>query len=224
MQFFKLLLYKLGQNVINSFWGYNIIWHAVAISFTYFIVVSGLDWTYYQSFANGTILSLMLPAAIVGFLFPILVPLYLLVKSKNNVKYKIAAAAAIQAASLGWIISSTYKAFTGRAHPEPFIQSIADITHNFNFGFYRSGIFWGWPSSHTTVSFALTSALLVLYPKINKTKIGLILTTLYIGIGVSVSIHWFSDFVAGAIIGSVVGITVGKRFKQLQQKIINTGI
>jgi hypothetical protein len=28
-----------------------------------------------------------------------------------------------------------------------------------------------------------------------------------------VTIHWFSEFVAGAIIGSVIGTVVGKRFR-----------
>ena len=34
----------------------------------------------------------------------------------------------------------------------------------------------------------------------------------YIGIGVSMNIHWFSDFVAGVIIGTVIGVVVGKSF------------
>jgi hypothetical protein len=32
----------------------------------------------------------------------------------------------------------------------------------------------------------------------------------YVGIGVSMTIHWFSDFIAGAIFGSVIGLVVGK--------------
>jgi hypothetical protein len=39
-----------------------------------------------------------------------------------------------------------------------------------------------------------------------------ILYAFYIGLGVSMTIHWYSDFVAGAIIGSVVGMVVGKSF------------
>lgn len=31
------------------------------------------------------------------------------------------------------------------------------------------------------------------------------LYALYIGIGISIQIHWFSDFIAGALIGLVVG-------------------
>jgi hypothetical protein len=40
-----------------------------------------------------------------------------------------------------------------------------------------------------------------------------LLYALYIGVGVSMTIHWFSDFVAGAIIGTVIGFTVGNVFK-----------
>jgi len=34
----------------------------------------------------------------------------------------------------------------------------------------------------------------------------------YIGLGVSMTIHWFSDFAAGAIIGTVIGVVVGRGF------------
>jgi membrane-associated phospholipid phosphatase len=34
----------------------------------------------------------------------------------------------------------------------------------------------------------------------------------YIGLGVSMTIHWFSDFAAGAILGAVIGVVVGKAF------------
>ena len=37
---------------------------------------------------------------------------------------------------------------------------------------------------------------------------------LYIGIGVSMTIHWFSDFAAGAIVGSVIGTVVGRSFQE----------
>jgi hypothetical protein len=41
---------------------------------------------------------------------------------------------------------------------------------------------------------------------------GALLYAFYIGLGVSVTIHWFSEFVAGAIIGSVIGTVVGRSF------------
>jgi hypothetical protein len=45
-----------------------------------------------------------------------------------------------------------------------------------------------------------------------------IIYALYVGLGVSVTIHWFSDFVAGAIIGSVIGAVVGRSFVEMVQK------
>ena len=41
----------------------------------------------------------------------------------------------------------------------------------------------------------------------------------YVGVGVSISIHWFSEFVAGAIIGSLIGAMVGKSFKQAMRPV-----
>jgi hypothetical protein len=35
---------------------------------------------------------------------------------------------------------------------------------------------------------------------------------LYVGIGVSMAIHWLSNFVAGAILGTVIGGVVGESF------------
>jgi len=42
-----------------------------------------------------------------------------------------------------------------------------------------------------------------------------ILYACYVGLGVSMTIHWFSDFAAGAIIGSVIGAVVGKSLTRL---------
>jgi hypothetical protein len=35
----------------------------------------------------------------------------------------------------------------------------------------------------------------------------------YVGVGVSIRIHWFSQFVAGAVIGSLIGAVFGKSFE-----------
>ena len=44
----------------------------------------------------------------------------------------------------------------------------------------------------------------------------------YIGLGVSMTIHWFSDFAAGAILGSVIGVVVGKSFLRLAARLETT--
>ena len=64
------------------------------------------------------------------------------------------------------------------------------------------------------VAFAMAAAVWTLYPSSKVTRCVALLYALYIGVGVSMTIHWFSDFVAGAIIGTVIGMTVGNFFKE----------
>jgi hypothetical protein len=54
--------------------------------------------------------------------------------------------------------------------------------------------------------------LIMLYPKNRLIAFCALFYAFYIGLGVSVTIHWFSEFAAGAIIGSVIGMTVGRSF------------
>ena len=119
-----------------------------------------------------------------------------------------------QAALLGYVISSTLKAFTGRMPPPQELIRLHDVSRDFRFGFWRDGIIWGWPSSHTTIAFAMALALCTLYPEKRFLKVFALLYAFYIGIGVSMSVHWFSEFAAGAIIGSVIGVVVGRSFRQ----------
>ena len=153
-------------------------------------------------------------AVMLGMILPVVVPLVLLAVSavRKNLNIKNTAFALGQAAILGLVISSVYKAFTGRIPPPHFFSNHAptDTSHGFQFGFLRGGMFWGWPSSHTTVAFAMAVALWELYPENRLIRYGAILYAFYVGIGVSITIHWFSEFVAGAIIGSVIGFVVGK--------------
>ena len=115
-----------------------------------------------------------------------------------------------QAALLGSLISSAYKAVTGRVHPAHGVGE--DISHFFRFGFLRGGVFWGWPSSHATIAFAMAVTVFMLFPKQRWLGWVAILYACYVGIGVSLTIHWFSDFVAGAIIGSVIGVRGWEKF------------
>jgi membrane-associated phospholipid phosphatase len=58
----------------------------------------------------------------------------------------------------------------------------------------------------------MAAAVLTLFPKQRWLGCVAIAYALYIGIGVSMTIHWFSDFTAGAIIGTAIGAVVGKSF------------
>lgn len=214
MKTIRGIFYKFFSNTLACFWKFNFIWYLVAIILTYLIVISGFDWTYYTLFHHGLILSLLMPATFLGFLIPLFLPIILLIKGAKNSIVQNAGYAVAQAEILGWLVSTFLKSLTGRFHPEVFTQSTIDISHIFQFGFLRGGIFWGWPSSHTTVAFAFAFTLLMLFPESKKIKFLALFYAFYVGLGVSVSIHWFSDFVAGAIIGTIIGITVGRVFKK----------
>jgi len=207
--------YNLPKNVLKCFRGYNLLWHLLAIMLTYIIVTSSFDWLYFKSSRSTLLHSILFPAVRLGSRVPIIAPLLLYASGKawKNLKLAIKAGALGQSVLIGLLVASFYKAFTGRVHPPRLLtQDAIDISRYFRFGFMRGGVFWGWPSSHTTIAFAMAVTLLMLYPKNGIIRYLAIFYALYIGFGVSISIHWFSDFVAGAIIGTVIGVVVGKNF------------
>ena len=212
--------YNLPKNIIKCFGGYNLLWHLLAITLTYILVTSGVDWLYFTSFRSDLLRTLLFPAVRLGGCLPIIVPLTLYISGvvSRNVKAANTAYALGQSVLVGLLTASFYKAFTGRVHP-PRSHTLAtvDISREFRFGFLRGGVFWGWPSSHTTIAFAMAVSLLMMYPKNKIVRYLAVLYALYIGFGVSVTIHWFSDVVAGSIIGTVIGIVVGKSFRKYHE-------
>ena len=56
---------------------------------------------------------------------------------------------------------------------------------------------------------------ITLFPKKLMLRVVMLMYAFYIGIGISFSIHWFSEFVAGALIGTVIGTVVGKSFRTI---------
>ena len=55
-----------------------------------------------------------------------------------------------------------------------------------------------------------------LFPKQRWLGYWAITYAFYVGFGVSMTIHWFSDFVAGALVGTVIGVVVGTSFSRSQ--------
>jgi membrane-associated phospholipid phosphatase len=220
--------YKLFENISALYKRKNLLWQLFFCAFTYILVMSGFDWFYYLHTRNPTLQSFLFPAAILGFFVPIILPIimlfyYLITKNHRTLNSFYAV---VQAALLGLGISSFYKVFTGRVAPplnnlknifidKPISSHLianVDTSHVFHFGFLREGAFWGWPSSHTATACAVSAALFTLYPENKFVKFLAVVFALYIGLGVSATIHWFSDFVAGAILGIIIGLVVGKSF------------
>jgi membrane-associated phospholipid phosphatase len=220
----KRFLSTLPLNLVGSFKGRMIAWHGVAILFTFIAVVSGLDWFYFRSTRSDKLWAWMIPSAPIGGLVPLTLPLVLLALGSFRKGHAITTAgwAIGQAEIIGGIIAAAYKAVTGRVHPSHGLRP--DISQGFRFGFLRGGVFWGWPSSHTTIAFAMAGAVFTLFQRRRWLGLLAIAYALYIGVGVSMTIHWLSDFVAGAVIGSVVGRVVGKSFLSgISQGDLTTG-
>jgi membrane-associated phospholipid phosphatase len=223
----KAFLNQIFKNVLEIFSTRNLLWHLLAIVLTYILVFSGFDWKFFTFVAAASWRTDFYPALMLGSILPVLLPLVLMLvgliaKNKKSLKSGLAVA---QAAFLGLVISSLYKAFTGRIQPPGHLYTLfvnigdlKDTSHQFLFGFLRHGVFWGWPSSHTTIAFAMAVAIWTIFPKNKIIRFIAPTYAFYIGIGVAVtSIHWFSEFVAGAIIGSVIGVVVGKSFRKVDE-------
>jgi membrane-associated phospholipid phosphatase len=209
------LFYRFFRTLGRIFTGRNLWAHVAAIVATFLLVTGGFDGWYFLHLHASAAASFLFPAVWLGTLIPVAAPLALLALGLLARRFVLTntAWALGQAALLGWLVSSCYKAFTGR--PGPHFRSrgvMADMSHVFRFGFWRGGIFWGWPSSHTTVAFAMAFALVFLFRSNSWARWLAPLYALFVGVGVSMTIHWFSDFVAGAIIGSLVGAVVGTSF------------
>jgi membrane-associated phospholipid phosphatase len=206
----KLFFATLPRNLIDCFRGRLAIWHVMAIVLTYILVASGFDWRYFLCTRAPSLRLWMFPAVPIGGLLPIVLPLVLLAvgRSAGSARTRLTAWAVAQAEVVGAVVAAAYKAITGRAHPEQGVG--ADLSHEFRFGLLRGGVFWGWPSSHTTIAFAMAAAVWTLLPKPRWLGWTAMAYAFYVGVGVSMTIHWFSDFVAGAIIGTVIGVVVGR--------------
>ena len=208
----KLFLSTLSRNLLDCFKGRRIIWHIIAIILTFILVTSGFDGLYFASTRNPILRLCMFPAVVIGGLLPIALPLLLLAigTMSRSARLTLAGWAVGQAELIGAVVAAAYKAITGRAHPSHEVG--ADLSHISHFGFLRGGVFWGWPSSHTTIAFAMAATIFVLLPKQKWVGYVAIAYAFYVGVGVSMTIHWFSDFAAGAIIGTAIGTVVGKNY------------
>lgn len=209
------LLYTMPGNVLRCFRGRNLLWHILAAGATLIIVVSGFDGSYFEA-TRAVARDFFWYAVRLGWYVPVMFPVVLFIagfalKDRREV---LGACSAAQAAIIGLLISSAYKAFTGRPSPRHAAGPVIDASRVFHFGFLKGGVFFGWPSTHTTIAFAMATALSKIYSGRRAAVFASLLYAFYVGVGVSLTIHWFSDFTAGAIIGTVIGTTVGEAFKK----------
>ena len=209
------VFYGMDKNMIGSCtynYGLNYIVGAAA---TYGLVETGADWRWYRNAVEHPWISKTGRVSVVtGLIVSVALPLglYLYGRSEKDANMQITGLALGQAAMNAAVITSVLKAFTGRVGPQH-KSEVTDYSKDFRFGFLRGGIYQGWPSSHTAAAFSMATALMELYPDNTAIKIGGLTYASLIGLGVSTNIHWFSDAVAGALIGYAIGTTVGISFR-----------
>jgi membrane-associated phospholipid phosphatase len=197
---------SLPKIIAHTFTGRRLWWQIFAWGITFALVSSGLDWNYFQYMGRVSWDKALYPAVVLGALVPIVWPLGWIfyghiTHNRRTIRRAWVLGSAIVAAVT---LVTAYKAFTGRLGPN-LLDLSTDISRDFHFGFWRNGVFWGWPSGHTAVAFAMAPVLSKLFPRPKLVGRLAWLYAFYIGLGVTGSIHWLSEFIAGAIVGTLVG-------------------
>jgi membrane-associated phospholipid phosphatase len=212
----------LGRNLKQGFTGSNLFLHGAGVFATWMLISTNADYETHSFFyRKESIGDWFTPAVIGGGLGPVLLPagLWFSGKFKDSPELKGAGWATAQSFMISISYVSLLKAVTGRPYPDKeHDDDMQELSRKFRFGFWRGGIFWGWPSGHTMTNTAVITALIHYYPEsfwlklVGYTYIG------YMLVGVCAhergSMHWLSDAVAGTVMGWTIGSTVGRSYRE----------
>ena len=214
---------NLGNNIINSFKGDNLYLHLAGIASSYLLVSSNTDYKVekffneHEGYGNAA-----RPAIRMAMFFPFVISgsLYAYGKFAKDNEAVGASFAVLQSSLLAFLYNSLLKAVTGRPHPDwRNSNDMQSLSKTFRFGFMRGGIFWGWPSGHTSSTMAVVSALTNFYPEKTWLKIAGYSYVAYMIFSVSSlnrgGMHWLSDAIAAAFMSYAIGSTVGKYYRSL---------
>ena len=220
---------NLGNNILNSFKGDNLYLHLAGIASTFLIVTSNTDYyiedyfNKHEQYGNAG-----RPVIKMAMYFPFVVSgsLYAYGKLGHDNKAVGASFAVLQSSLIAFLYNSLLKALTGRPHPDWRNNSDMEaLSKKFRFGFMRGGIFWGWPSGHTSSTMAVVSALTNFYSDKTWLKFAGYGYVAYMIFAVSSlnrgGMHWFSDAIAAAFMSYAIGSTVGKYYRRQFQNSPN---
>lgn len=189
----------------------TILFILLAVGSAIFLMFSGIDWWWARLSWRYLFLQYVgIPSVFIGMILPVALPLYFYLTRKNQPGNGVLATVSFRAFLWAWGLSTFLKAFTNRVAREPFEDlGTTDFSQQFRFGFLQGNNLWeslieGFPSGHTMTAFAMSFAILPFLTS-NRSKVWAIVYAVYIGLGVSVTVHWLSDAVTGALIGYMIG-------------------
>ncbi len=222
---------NLGNNVINSFRGDNLYLHLAGIASTVLIVTTNTDYHVHKFFYDHEEYGeAAIPIIRAGMFIPFVTggSLFAYGKLGKDDRAVAASFAVLQSSLVAFLYNSLLKAVTGRPNPDwQHHSDMKDLSKTFRFGFLRGGIFWGWPSGHTSSAMAVVSALTTFYSEKTWLKVAGYSVVAYMMYGVSSlhrgGMHWFSDAVAAAFMSYAIGSTIGKYYRdKFQQPAANS--
>jgi membrane-associated phospholipid phosphatase len=212
---------NFGNNILDSFKGDNLYLHLAGVASTFLLVSSNIDYhvekffNEHEGYGNAA-----RPVIRIAMYFPFVVSgsLYAYGKLKKDNEAVGASFAVLQSSLIALAYNSLLKAITGRPHPDwRNNKDMKSLSKTFRFGFLRGGVFWGWPSGHTSSTMAVVSALTNFYPDKTWLKIAGYSYVAYMIFAVSSlnrgGMHWFSDAIAAAFMSYAIGSTVGKYYR-----------
>lgn len=209
------------KNTKDSFSNDKAYYHLAGIALTPILIHTGADAEVNSAFSNKVPREPYLPGVVGGYVAPLLlgVPLYIHGRNTSNnesigAAYAVAHTTIITAAYVGFL-----KGLTGREHQDnDSSKSLREQSKQFNFGIIKKSVLKGWPSGHLATTTALMSTLTHYYPEKLWLQWAGYSATAYMAVTVLAhqggEMHWFSDAVAGALMGYAIGSTVGSNFRE----------
>ena len=217
------VFHNIGWNALHSItynYGLNVIGAGLG---TWAFIETGLDWKWRNTaYKNNWLAQCGIPGLYTGYAVHGLAPIaaYITGRIIQNKRLQITGLALAQALVLTLGIQSVLKMSTGRALPgivNELDHTRSSRTENFSdeFNWFNMNFIGGWPSGHTATAFAAAAVIAEIYYDNIPLQFGVYTYAALMGLGKSVSVHWASDVIAGALIGFAIGKTVGISFRRL---------
>lgn len=219
---------RLGTSLARSFWGANLALHVGGMGATPLLIETGVDtkvhnfWVEHKGFSPYTV-----PGVVGGYFIPLVLGTSLAGYAlfADSPRTTLAANAVLQSLLLSFTYQTVLKTVTGRKAPQSVHYDDDGASRQFQFGFLRNGIDYGWPSGLLLTNTAAIVSLAYVY---RDSWLMRIAGAAYIGyLFISAPAHeearlcWFSDAVAGLAMGIAIGRGVGSSLTGQAQGVLD---